>query len=145
MSRYRVIAPLVIANDHERRANHHYAGSVIQWLSDEQRRHLLDMGMVEELPDATPPGVVGPDEDEDEPVTVQQGTDNPAAVQVSETPNAEQVSPTTEQVTPITEQTEAPRPPQIANKETWVNWAVEAKGLSREQAEAMTLVDLKAL
>lgn len=130
MSRYRVTAPLVIAHDQDRRANHHYAGAVIPWLSDGQRRHLLGLGMVEEIADATPPGVVGPnDEGDDDPVITQQSAEQPP-----------------ENLESNSGQTDPPaRPPQIANKEVWVNWAVEAKGLSREQAEAMTLVDLKAL
>lgn len=43
---YQVVAPLVIAKDHEGRPYHVYEGGVIQWLSDEQAAHFLGTGLV---------------------------------------------------------------------------------------------------
>ncbi len=46
---YRVVAPLVIAKDQERRPHHVYEGGIIQWLSDEQAEHFLSTGLVEKV------------------------------------------------------------------------------------------------
>lgn len=59
MSSYKVVAPLVLARDKEDRTHHVYEGGVIDWLSDEQRDHFLDSGLVVEV-NADPD-----DEDED--------------------------------------------------------------------------------
>lgn len=48
---YVVDAPLVLARDQEGKVHHHYEGSTISWLSDEQRRHFLDLGLVSESGD----------------------------------------------------------------------------------------------
>ncbi|MEV6258076.1 hypothetical protein AB0L97_32960 [Nocardia sp. NPDC051911] len=132
--RYQVTAPLVIAQDPDGRAHHRYSGEVIQWLSPEQRQHLLDLGMVEEIPDAMPPGVA-PTDDEPEDADPQPTPDtDPAGPAPAVAPD------------PASQESEQPaRPPQIAKKEIWVDWAVAAKGLDRAEAEAMTLEQLKAL
>lgn len=44
-----VDAPLVLARDQAGRVHHCYAGAVISWLSDEQRKHFLDLGLVHEV------------------------------------------------------------------------------------------------
>ncbi|XTP37090.1 hypothetical protein ACORG1_13110 [Mycobacterium sp. TJFP1] len=44
-----VDAPLVLARDQAGRVHHCYAGAVIPWLSDEQRKHFLDLGLVHEV------------------------------------------------------------------------------------------------
>ena len=46
---YLVTAPLVVPKDQAGRNHHHYRGSVIPWLSPEQREHFLSMGLVEEI------------------------------------------------------------------------------------------------
>ncbi|MFE3229336.1 hypothetical protein [Nocardia sp. NPDC059228] len=119
--RHRVIAPLVITHNQDGAAEHRYQGQVIPWMPEEQRQHLLRLGMVEEIPDATPPGVVGPDDE----------------------PEGEQPAPGS--TTPAAPSTEVARPPQTATKEVWVDYAVTALGLDRPAAEAMTKPDLIAL
>lgn len=145
--RHRVLAPLVIARDSAGHAHHCYKGHIITDLAEDQRAHLLDQEMVEEIPDATPPGVVPIDTDlpfvpyDGDEGDEQQGQGTDAA---GSTPVVSQAAP--ENPESNSGQAETPaRPPQIANKETWVNWAIEAHGLSREAAEGMTLNDLKAL
>ncbi|MCG7596353.1 hypothetical protein [Mycobacterium sp. PSTR-4-N] len=49
---YQVVAPLVIAKDHEGRPYHVYEGGVIQWLSDEQAAHFLGTGLVVKFGDS---------------------------------------------------------------------------------------------
>ncbi|MFI5542091.1 hypothetical protein ACIA5H_37620 [Nocardia sp. NPDC051900] len=132
--RYQVTAPLVIAQDHEGRAHHRYSGEVIQWLSPEQRQHLLDLGMVEEIPDATPPGVAPAVDESDEDESQPTPDTDPAGPAPAVAP--EQASQESEQPS---------RPPQIAKKEIWVDWAVQAKGIDKAEAETMTLEQLKAL
>ncbi|MDN4521360.1 hypothetical protein QYF68_26580 [Mycolicibacterium austroafricanum] len=44
-----VDAPLVLARDQAGRVHHCYAGAVIPWLSDEQRKHFLDLNLVHEV------------------------------------------------------------------------------------------------
>lgn len=44
---YKVTAPLVLAKDKQGHTHHRYEGAVIDWLSDEQEKHLLSEGMVE--------------------------------------------------------------------------------------------------
>ncbi|OXR46668.1 hypothetical protein B7C42_01643 [Nocardia cerradoensis] len=146
--RYRVLANLVIANDSAGRAHHVYKDGIITDLAAKQRPHLLDMGMIEEIPDATPPGVVGPDDEDDQgdapaivaqPVTVPQTTDNAGSTPVV----SQQVGDNPES---NSGQSEVPaRPPQIAKKEVWLDWAVKAQKVTPEQAESMTLEQLKAL
>ena len=46
---YRVIAPLVLARDKGDQVHHVYQGGIIEWLSDEQAKHLLEAKMVEEI------------------------------------------------------------------------------------------------
>lgn len=43
---YRVVAPLVLAQDQEGHTHHFYAGEVIPWLSDGQAAHFLESGLV---------------------------------------------------------------------------------------------------
>ncbi len=43
---FKVVAPLVLARDSEGKVHHHYAGSVIAWLPDDQRAHFLELGLV---------------------------------------------------------------------------------------------------
>lgn len=50
---YQVVAPLVIAKDHEGRPYHVYEGGVIQWLSDEQAAHFLGTGLVVKFDDGS--------------------------------------------------------------------------------------------
>lgn len=137
MSRYLVTAPLVIAHDQDGVAHHKYQGAVIPWLTDEQRDHFLLHDLVCEIPDATPPGVYGPEDEGDggqgdgsTPVVSQQAGENPESNSGSD---AEAVDPN------------LPKPPQIAKKEVWVDWAVKAGRLDRATAEASTLETLKAL
>ncbi|GAB3211339.1 hypothetical protein [Nocardia tengchongensis] len=121
--RHRVTAPLVITHNQEGAAEHRYQGQVIPWMPDAQRRHLLSLGMVEEIPDATPPGVVGPDDAvEDDEQEDEQPASGSSAPAVQSTPGA--------------------RPLQTANKEIWVDYAVTVLGLDRAAAEAMTKNDL---
>lgn len=123
MSRYRVTAPLVIVHDPDGAAHHRYEGQVISWpLTAEQHEHLLGKGMLEELSDLTPPGVVPADLVDAEPASGAE--QQPADPGSAESPA---------------------RPPQIAKKEVWVEWAVQAKGLDQATAEGMTLEALKAL
>lgn len=115
-----MIAPLVIVHDQDGSAVHRYAGQVIAWLPELERLHLLGLDMVEEIPDATPPGVVSLED---------QGQD------IVPTPSP-QVQVGADDI---------PRPPQVANKEAWVEYVVLALGTDRGQAEAMTKADLIAL
>ena len=46
---YKVVAPLVLAKDAEGRVHERYEGATIAWLSDEQARHFLGLGLVEEI------------------------------------------------------------------------------------------------
>lgn len=46
---YQVIAPLVLAKDPEGKTHHRYEGEIIQWLSPEQARHFVDLGLVSEI------------------------------------------------------------------------------------------------
>ncbi|SIC56369.1 Uncharacterised protein [Mycobacteroides abscessus subsp. abscessus] len=50
---YLVTAPLVIVKDQVGKLHHTYHGATIPWLSDEQRDHLLGLGMIQE--DGTAP------------------------------------------------------------------------------------------
>ncbi len=43
---FRVIAPLVLAKDREGKTHHVYEDGVIEWLSPEQERHLIDSSLV---------------------------------------------------------------------------------------------------
>lgn len=44
---YKVVAPLVIAQDKDGHYHHVYQGGVIQWLSPEQEKHFLAEGLAE--------------------------------------------------------------------------------------------------
>lgn len=46
---YVVTAPLVLALDEEGRTHHCYEGATISWLSDEQARHFIESGLVQEV------------------------------------------------------------------------------------------------
>ena len=46
---YLVTAPLVIPKDQSGRRHHHYQGSFLHWLSDEERDHFLRKGLIEEV------------------------------------------------------------------------------------------------
>ena len=56
---YKVIAPLVLAKDPEGKTHHVYEGGVIQWLSPEQEKHLLNTGLVVKLGGQTSPELPG--------------------------------------------------------------------------------------
>lgn len=126
---YRVTAPLVIVHDQEGHAHHRYHGERIRYLSDEQRDHLLGMGMVEQV-DEPVPGVVPIDRD----VPI---------VTYSEGHDTEQAAAPTEQTAPAAQVPD--RPTQVSTKEVWVDYAVRALGVDQAQAEAMTKNDLIAL
>lgn len=115
MSRYRVTAPLVLAQDHDKRVHHRYEGQLIPWLPDEQRDHLLAEGMIELVDEPVPPGVV-----------------SPADAQAEEAPEADSAE-------------KPDRPNQVSTKEVWVDYAVRALGIDQAEAEAMTKADLIAL
>jgi hypothetical protein len=51
---FTVTAPLVLARDHEGKVHHCYEGAVINWLSDEQRDHLLGLGFIRANGEAAP-------------------------------------------------------------------------------------------
>lgn len=111
-----VTAPLVIVHDQDGVAHHRYEGQVIQWLNDEQREHLLGLGLVEELHEPAPPGVIPADE---------------AAVATPSAASAPEGKPE--------------RPTQVSTKEVWVDYAVRALGVDQATADAMTKNDLIAL
>lgn len=46
---YRVIVPCVLARDKEGKVHERYEGAVIDWLDDDQKRHFLESGLVEEV------------------------------------------------------------------------------------------------
>lgn len=62
---FKVIAPLVLAKDHEGKTHHVYAGGVIEWLSPEQAAHFLDSELVVKVGGAQPAADPG---DDPEPV-----------------------------------------------------------------------------
>ena len=115
--RYVVRAPLVIVHDRDGAAHHKYEGQRIQYLSDVQREHLLELGMVEEISEPVPPGVVPQDAEPDEA-------------------EAAEVAP---------DAAKPDRPNQVAPKEVWVDYAVRGLGIDQADAEAMTKADLIAL
>jgi len=46
---YQVTTPLVLARDKEGKVHERYQGAVIDWLDDDQKRHFLESGLVEEV------------------------------------------------------------------------------------------------
>lgn len=57
---YRVVAPLVLARDHNGSTHHCYAGAHIEWLPEDQKHLFLELGLVEKIgaepaPVADPP------------------------------------------------------------------------------------------
>jgi hypothetical protein len=55
--RYLVTAPCVNVPDETGSVHHLYRGEFIRWIPAAARAHLLDLGMVEEVPDPPTPGV----------------------------------------------------------------------------------------
>lgn len=68
---FKVVAPLVIAKDQVGLLHHVYEGGVIPWLSDEQAKHFLEEGLVEEVASAD----AQPSDDDGDEVEVQVGED----------------------------------------------------------------------
>jgi hypothetical protein len=64
---YRVTAPLVLAKDQDGHTHHRYEDAVIDWLSDEQAKHLLAEGLVEKISGRSVPKAEQPPEDADGP------------------------------------------------------------------------------
>lgn len=46
---YRVVAPLVLARDHNGSTHHCYAGAHIDWLPEDQKHLFLELGLVEKI------------------------------------------------------------------------------------------------
>jgi hypothetical protein len=46
---YIVTAPLVLAHGTDGRTYHHYHGEIIEWLDDQQHKHFLETGLVQEI------------------------------------------------------------------------------------------------
>ena len=59
---WKVVAPLVIARDQQRKLHHAYRGSMLGWLSDEQSQHFVRHGLVEPVPAATAPEMAPADQ-----------------------------------------------------------------------------------
>ena len=59
---YRVTGPLVLARDKEGKTHHVYEGGLIDWLDDDQKAHLLNVGLVEKVGASAPV-----DDGDDEP------------------------------------------------------------------------------
>lgn len=105
----RVLAPLVLVRDEEGRTHHCYEGAVVD-IDADHAEYLLASGMVEAegTPSPVPVGLVDARSDGGEEVeTSDPGIDLP------------------------------PRPPHVAAKARWIDYAV-ATGMDRVEAESMT-------
>lgn len=122
MSGYEVVAPMVNAADPDGRLQPYYAGAIIRWLNDKQRKHFLRHRLVVPLGDHDADGLR-----DDSP----QPSVPPGAF-------AQEAESTTE---PAAEPVE--RPAQVASKEQWVAYAV-GQGMEFAEADAMSKVDLIA-
>jgi hypothetical protein len=114
---YLVTAPLVIAKDQAGKLHHVYEGGVIPWLSDDQAEHFVSTGLVKKVG-----GDVGPVVAELGSPTPPPDPENPGAVKTTPEPGVT-------------------KPPQVATKDTWVEYAV-ARGFDRAEAEDMTKAEL---
>lgn len=112
---YRVIAPLVLVRDELGRTHHLYEGAVVDVMDTEHANYLLSEGMVAVADSPTVDVTVPPVNtavDEDLGVDVESSDSDPDAALPS-------------------------RPPHIAAKARWVDFAV-ASGVDRNEAEAMS-------
>lgn len=119
MSGYKVVAPLVIAEDQAGKLHHVYEGGVIPWLSDRQAEHFVSEGLVEEV-----------------------GADVGPVVAVLE-PGYVAPVPGVDPVSPLGDPEDA-RPLRAASKAEWVDYAV-SKGADPEEAAALSKVELVEL
>jgi hypothetical protein len=53
---YLVTAPLVLARDKEGKVHERYQDAVIDWLDDDQKQHLVETGLVDDLGETAAPG-----------------------------------------------------------------------------------------
>jgi hypothetical protein len=111
---FRVIAPLILLAGVE--VPHVYKGRIITSIPDpDQRVHLLEVGMVEEVPDPLPPGVAA---DAPAPAPAVEGTTAAPAAQ---------------------------RPAATASKDTWAAYVVAAGVASEQEAAKLTRDQLMGL
>jgi hypothetical protein len=114
MTALRVIAPLVLVRDEQGRIHHCYENAVIDAIDADHADYLLAQGMVVAVDDTRQPPVAA---DRGEPDQVEVGGGDPAV--------------------------DRPRPPHVAAKERWIDYAV-TQGFSADEASAMTKAQLIA-
>lgn len=110
---YRVNAPLVLVRDEAGKTHHCYFGSVVDFVDADHAAYLLETGML--VADDTPSGAA-----KSVPVRAED-----AGVNDSD---------------PVVD---LPRPPHVAAKALWIDYAV-SQGFGRDEAEAMTKENLIA-
>lgn len=114
MATYEVTGPAVFPKDEAGKVRAYYTGAVLPaGISTEELDRLAGRGLITKV--ATPPAVVTEPVDQADSATEAGATGSPA---------------TTEPAT-------VERPPQVAPKPAWVDYAV-ARGMDRTKAEAMT-------
>lgn len=117
---YRVVAPLVIAEDQAGKLHHVYEGGVIPWLSDAQAQHFLSESLVEKVGADTGPVLTALD------------------------PDAASAQPDQHLVVSGESASDDSKPLRAAPKADWVDYAV-ANGADPDEAEALNkseLIDL---
>lgn len=114
MTALRVIAPLVLVRDERGRIHHCYENTVVDVLDADHAAYLLEQGMV-----------VHADGTRTNPVVSQ-----PEAPEVAEVNDGDPV-------------VDRPRPPHVAAKERWIDYAV-SQGFDAAEAESMTKAQLIA-
>lgn len=104
---YRVTAPLVLVRDEDGKTHHLYEGTVVDFIDAGHAAYLLEQGML--AADGTSSGAASSAE--------------------ARTVDAE--------VNDSDPDVDSPRPPHVAAKAKWVDYAVD-QGFDRDEAEAMS-------
>lgn len=110
---YRVLAPLVLVRDEKGKTHHCYEGAVVDFIDAGHVAYLLENGML--AADGTPSGAASGAQARTEDAEIDSGD-------------------------PVVN---LPRPPHVAAKAKWVDYAV-SQGFSRDEAESMTKENLIA-
>lgn len=114
MPSLRVIAPLVLARDERGRIHHWYENTVVDVADASHAAYLLEQGMVVHADGTRPIPVVS----------------HPESPEVAEVNGGDPV-------------VDRPRPPHVAAKERWIDYAV-SQGFDGAEASAMTKAQLIA-